>query len=207
METQNTEPQEAPRAPQITPRVAYRKRRQRRQGKVFNVIVVLMGISSLVALLILTGLLKFPYYNSFNKVERFAEKGNIVCVGKNVKPADLTGVKIKVFNGTSRAGLADTVGTALAGVGLEFTEKANYDGQFFGNIRIVTNGKNVVNAYSLARLFEGASVYYDPDAADVIQIIVGDAFTEMKPAEELKAIAEKRDVEFENPEGCLKVKE
>lgn len=195
-----------PRRAKLSPRQAYLKHRQRRQGKVFNIIVVGMAVSALVSVFILSGLLQFPFYNSFNKIERFAEKGNIVCVGKHVHPVEVTGVPIKVLNGTSRAGLADTVGTALAAVGADFKEKANYDNQFFGSVRIVTNANQITKAYSLARFFENATVYLNPDATEVIQIIVGDAFTEMKTADELKTLAGNLDEELENPEGCLPVK-
>ncbi|MCS4484731.1 LytR C-terminal domain-containing protein [Gleimia sp. 6138-11-ORH1] len=188
---------------EITPRQMYRKRRQRRQGKVFNLIVAFMGITSLVAVLILVGFIKFPYYNTFNKVQRFAEPGSIVCIPKDTAVVPLEGVPIKVFNGTSRPGLADQVGSALQGVGLDFQEKANYSGTFFGGVRIVTNGKQLAQAYSVARLFENSHVVYDPNVVGPLHVIVGDAFSEMKSAEELKKLVAQENVILESYPKCL----
>ncbi|MDO5060007.1 MAG: LytR C-terminal domain-containing protein [Actinomycetaceae bacterium] len=188
---------------ELTPREMYRKRRQRRQGKVFNLIVAFMGITSLVAVLILVGLIKFPYYNTFNKVTNYAEPGNVVCIAKDTPAVPLNGVAIKVFNGTSRPGLADQVGTALKNLGLDFKEKANYNGTFFGSVRVISNAAQLPQAYSLARLFENADVVYDPNVNGILHVIVGDAFTEMKSEEELKALLAQENVVLESLPKCL----
>lgn len=188
---------------ELTPRQTYLKRRQRLQGKIFNLLVAVMGISALVAALILTGIIKFPYYNSFNKVEHYAEKGTSVCIAKDTKSVSLVGVPVKVFNGTSRAGLADKVGQALAAAGLEFKEKANYTGVFYGSVRIVTDENHLVQAYSLARLFDDAGVIYDPDITDSLHVIVGDSFLEMKDVEVLKVLAKDTQESLEPLPKCL----
>lgn len=188
---------------ELSPRQIYHKRRQRRQGEIFNLLVAVMGVSSIVAILILTGLIKFPYYNTFNKVEHYAEKGSVVCLAQDTKAVSLENVPVKVFNGTSRPGLADTVGKTLAAVGLDFKDKANYNGVFYGTVRIIADQAHQIQAYSLARLFDEANVVYNPDITDSLHVVIGDGFIEMRDIETLKKIAADTNETLESPAKCL----
>lgn len=161
-----------------------------------------MAVTSLLAILVLSGLIRMPFGGDFTVSVEEAETGEIVCPPEGSKPVDLDGVKIKVYNATGRPGLAGTVGERLSTYGLAPEEPGNYAGQFYGTTRISASKSRIVQAYTISRLFPESSVRYDEADTDIVTIILGEHFSEMLPEVEAEKVMSAQDQPFVTPKNC-----
>lgn len=161
-----------------------------------------MAVTSLLAILVLSGLIQLPFGDDFTVSVEEAKTGEIVCPPEGSKPVDLEGVKIKVYNATGRPGLASTVGERLAAYGVTPEEPGNYAGQFYGTTRISASKSRVVQAYTIGRLFPESSVRYDEADTDLITIILGEHFSEMLPEAEAEKVMSDQGNPFVAPNNC-----
>lgn len=160
-----------------------------------------MATGSLLAVLVLSGLLTLPGISDFTESTVEAETGDVVCPPENASPASLEGVRVKVLNATGRPGLAGTVGERLAKYGAAPEEPGNFVGQFYGTTRLSAGKGHIEEAYTIARLFPDSSVRYDEASTDLITIVIGEHFSEMLDESETDEIMEKQEP-FEVPENC-----
>ncbi|MDO5722535.1 MAG: LytR C-terminal domain-containing protein [Actinomycetaceae bacterium] len=188
-----------------SPRLRFRKARQRRQNIAFSVIALFLALSSLFSVLVLVGLIPVPFFAEFEASANYVESGEVPCVPEGAKAAPLDGIVVKVLNATGEPGLAGTVGEKLAAHGVTLEEPGNYAGQFYGTVRIRAGASQVVNAYTLERLFPDASVRYTQSDSQVITIVLGEHFSSMLSDEEITALIESGDTELHSPKECKTV--
>lgn len=185
----------------VSARTQFRQRRQRRQNFAFSLIVGFMAITSLLAMLVLSGLLTLPGASDFTESTIEAEAGDVVCPPENATPTSLEGVRVKVLNATGRPGLAGAIGERLAKYGAAPEEPANFVGQFYGTTRLSAGKGHIEEAYTIARLFPDSSVRYDEASTDLITIVIGEHFSEMPEEAETDEIMENQDP-LVAPENC-----
>ena len=53
----------------------------------------------------------------------------------------------------------------------------NYQGQYYGTVKLITGDTQVVNAYSLARVFVDSTVRYSESDPESITLILGEVST------------------------------
>lgn len=185
---------------QISARREYRTRIQQRQTIIFGSIGGVMVLLLIVSMLIWSGIVPAPYDPEFSGK---ANRGNELvtpCVPDDTQAVPLNTVAVNVYNSTSRNGLAGQVGQQLGSMGVAIQGTDNWSEQSIPeSARVITGQLGIPAAYTIAQYISGAVVQYDPDVPDeVLKIVLGEDFTELKSAET---------VEQENPGGILESQE
>lgn len=184
-----------------TVRAEYRKRIQQRQTVVFGTICGVLALLLIVGLLIWTGLVPAPFNRGFS--EPTDDVALIPCPIENTTPVELSSATVRVYNSTTKTGVAGQVGEALTGLGVTVAETANWSGEKLPeSVRFYTGENGVPAAYTLRAYFPGSTIHFDPsNDTEVIDVVIGADWTEMvtAPTEEEKAAA------LEPIEGCQPV--
>ncbi|MDO5049162.1 MAG: LytR C-terminal domain-containing protein [Actinomycetaceae bacterium] len=178
-------PRTEPGQSQISPRMQFRENRQRRQNMVFSVTVSIMAAVSLAALLVLSGILPVPFFGDFSKADEVVEADQVPCFPEGSAPANPEGIHVTIMNATGRPGLAGTVASSLEAQGVVIDGTGNYDGQYYGTVKLTAGKSQVINAYSLARVFDESTVRYAPSDPATVSIILGERFVDLPSTEEV----------------------
>ncbi|MDR6939362.1 LytR C-terminal domain-containing protein [Arcanobacterium hippocoleae] len=168
-------------------RRAYRQRLAQRQIILFGTIGIVLAVLLLVNTLFWAGIVPFPFNKEFatNKVpEKVA-----VCPLAGAKPVELSQVKARVFNASSRSGLAQEVNSKLADQGVQVGSPANWESKEPVNesVRLLTKKDSIDAAYTLRAFFPEAKVVLDESAQDgVVDVVLGKGWNTMQnvPVEE-----------------------
>lgn len=171
-----------------SPRLQFREARQRRQNLAFSVIVSIMAALSLLSLLVFTGILPAPFFNEFSEGKEEVRAGEVPCFPEGSKPASLDGIHATVLNATGRPGLAHSIAESLEAQGVTVDATGNYEGQFYGTVKLTAGRSQVVAAYTLARAFTDSTVRYAPSDPASVTIILGERFTDLPSSEEVAAL-------------------
>lgn len=159
----------------------YRERTKQRQTVIFGTIIGIMAVSLILATLTWTGVLPFPFDREFSSAE---SQYVVPCPPEHATPAAPNSITAMVYNNTSRAGLAGTVGSALAAQGVAISDTANWAGEDLTDpVHIFTSQDGVTAAYTLRAFFPDAAIHVDPNLdSQVVEVVLGVAYNEMVAA-------------------------
>ncbi|MGI6786444.1 MAG: LytR C-terminal domain-containing protein [Gleimia sp.] len=170
---------------EISPRLQFREQRQRRQNMVFSVIVSILAAVSLASLLVMSGIIRVPFFSEFSAADEVVEADQVPCFPEGSQPTNPEGIHVSVLNATGRPGLAGTVASSLEAQGVVIDATGNYQGQYYGTVKLITGDTQVVNAYSLARVFAESTVRYSESDPESITLILGEGFNDLPSTDEI----------------------
>lgn len=166
----------------------FRRRRTKRQTLVFGFAILGMVVALALGFLGLTGSILLPIGDEFSKKEVFATPGSTPCPTAGARPVDPEGARVRVFNTSSRPGLATAVGESLEALGYELAGADNAP-SYRGNVKIEAGPRGVDDAYTVARYFGSDTRIVLTDAEDrTLTIILGLNFEGMPPQGEMDEI-------------------
>lgn len=152
---------------------------------VFSVIVSILAAVSLASLLVMSGIIRVPFFSEFSAADEVVEADQVPCFPEGSQPTNPEGIHVSVLNATGRPGLAGTVASSLEAQGVVIDATGNYQGQYYGTVKLITGDTQVVNAYTLARVFAESTVRYSTSDPDAITIVLGERFTDLPSTEEV----------------------
>lgn len=168
-------------------REEYRLRLQHRQTIIFGGISGAMVLSLLLALLFWLGIVPFPFEPEISGSEADGTELVTPCIPANTQAVDMATITVKVYNSTSRTGLASSVGQEFAAMGVAVTDTTNWSQQGMkGSARIIAGQSGIPAAYTIAAHIPGAVVQYDPDVSDeVISVVLAADFERVLSIDEV----------------------
>lgn len=175
----------------------YRRKIQQRQTVLFGTISAVLALLMVLAMLVWTGILPFPFKEKFSEAPD-PNKVITPCISSDAKATELNTITVKVFNSTNRTGLAGAVGQELTARGVSVAQTENWKGgsKFTASARIATGPRGINAAYTIAQYFPKSVIQYDSSMSDeIISIVVGDGYQDVLTADQVKK---------DNPEGKLK---
>lgn len=156
-----------------------------RQAVIFGVLLAALALAGLGAAAMFTGSLNLPVFaRAFSTpVSPTTAQDPYPCPPAGALPVATNQITVRVFNATSRVGLAGATGSTLTerGFGVALTENATatYD----GTARIIFGVAGVAQAYTLAAHVDGAVLVLDPRADASLDLALGAKFAELKAPE------------------------
>ena len=157
-----------------TRREILRRHRRERQVLFFGVLAVALGTVGFGAYSIYTGNMVGPFSASFvTKAADFKSTITLPCPPADSLPMDTGDVYFRVFNGTSRAGLAGTVLTDLEGRGYAGGGSANWSRTYDHTARIMFGVDGIRQGYTVARNFENPELILDSRKGLTVDVVVG----------------------------------
>lgn len=161
----------------------------------FGSITALMAVLLLLAMLVWTGVLPFPFDRNFTAAP---DPNKVVtpCLPADAEPVDLATISANVYNSTSRSGIAAEAASQLSGVGVSVGTTDNWVAQSLQEpARIQAGPSGVVAAYTLAQYIPDSVIQFNADTTnDVLTVILGAEWNGLISPE---AVAQ------ENPESTL----
>lgn len=186
-----------------TVRAEYRKRIQQRQTVIFGTISAILATLLLLGILFWTGLVPFPFDREFS-VKEDAAAAPAPCPSEGITAVPLEQITARVYNSTSRTGLAGDVGDKLAATGVVVADKANWNGDKVSDAAMLVTGPAGVDAaYTLRAYIPNAIIQLDPASeSNVVDVVLGTAWEDVvsAPTEEELANALKPIKNCQNPE-------
>ncbi len=149
-------------------------------------IAVVLSIIFGVSLIFASGIIPIPFGIGFSKAPVVLENGDIPCLPEeNMKFVDLKKIKVSVLNSTNKVGLAGATAKALKNAGVNVLLVGNTERKIDSEVNIKTNAKDVVKAYTLARLFQSAKITYSSNLKN-IEVILGESFSNILDESQVK---------------------
>lgn len=165
-------------------------------------VVVLLIISSVIALILGSGLVKIPFGIGFSKKAVVLEDGDIPCLPSEetsaVSPKDVT---VSVLNSTQKSGLATKVSKDLKEAGFNVQTVGNATNTYKAVAKIQTPMDQVVKAYTLAVYIPGATIEVNSNLKDSLNLIIGVKFEKLQNADHAKKILEEP---LQNLKKCVR---
>ena len=154
-----------------------------RQAVIFGVLLAALALAGLGAAAIFTGSLSLPVFaRDFAKVPTpTASQDPYPCPPAGALPVAANQITVKVFNATTRVGLAGATGAALTERGFIVASAENATATYDGTARIIFGVTGVAQAYTLAAHIDGAVLVLDPRADASLDVALGAEFAELKP--------------------------
>ena len=150
--------------------------------------VAVMSVVFSIALVFASGLIPIPFGFGFSKPPVTLESGDVPCLPvENMKPVDLKEIKVNILNSTNTVGLAGNVAKELKKHNVNVALVGNTERAIETEVNIRTNSKNIVKAYTLARMFQGAKITYSPSLNN-IEVILGESFSGLLKESQIKRI-------------------
>ena len=143
-----------------------RRHMHERQAVIFGVLLAALALAGLGAAAIFTGSLSLPFFaRDFAKVPTpTASQDPYPCPPAGALPVAANQITVKVFNATTRVGLAGATGAALTERGFIVASAENATATYDGTARIIFGVTGVAQAYTLAAHIDGAVLVLDPRA-------------------------------------------
>lgn len=188
----------------LTPRQKFLRDRQRRQNKVFAILVMSMAGALAIALILLSGLVSLPFGNEFSAKVSYATAGQIPCPSEGAMPSAPASVHVQVLNGTSRPGIAGSATEILRELGFQADDPQNAGQDYPGSVEISSGPRAVDDAWTVARLFPGARVTLTQATDRRVLITLGAFYDKPIIAEDAARAASNKDP-LEKPKHCLPV--
>ncbi|MDU0968407.1 MAG: LytR C-terminal domain-containing protein [Actinomycetaceae bacterium] len=187
----------------MSPRDAYLKRRRQRETLIFTWTGAILVVLLIAGTLIGFGIVPFPFFSDFARGEKIAQAGDVPCPTGEAEAIPPTKIEVSVLNGTSRAGLASEVGSALEKDGFKVMSKNNApDGDTNGTVQITAGPAGVNSAYTVALAFPDSRITLDSRLDSSVTVTIGGDYDQMvKPDEFRKAL----DLPLEPRPSCLTV--
>lgn len=170
---------------------AIRRRRMReRQALIFGSLVAALGVVGLGAVAVYTSDATLPFDSGFSYAEKPKDEVfPTACLPENTLPVSYAKIKVNIYNTTERPGLATAVRNDLSKRGFEIKDVGNSDQRRVGNA-IVYGHKGLSRAYTLAAHFPDAALILDERDDRSVDVLVGDSFKALVPAESVPLEAE-----------------
>ena len=172
----------------VTAREEYRRRIQQRQTIVFGTVSAIMAALLLLAMLVWSGVIPFPFDREFTA----APDPNAVvtpCLPEGTTdPVDLAAINVNVYNSTTQPGLAGDVGGSLGKLGVVVSNTDNWSGETLDeSARIRTGPTGVAAAYTLSQYISGSVIQFNADqTTDTLDVVVGSGWEKVLSTDEVK---------------------
>lgn len=159
----------------VTAREEYRRRIQQRQTVVFGTVSAIMAVLLLLAMLVWSGVIPFPFKRDFSEAP---DPNEIItpCLPEGATdPVDLAKINVNIYNSTTRTGLAGEVAGSLEKLDIVVSNTDNWGGESLQEpARIRTGSAGVEAAYTLAQFIPDAVIQFSPDqATETLDVVIG----------------------------------
>jgi hypothetical protein len=162
-----------------------RRHMHERQAVIFGVLLAVLALAGLGAAAIFTGSLNLPVF-----AREFATdptpttlQDPYPCPPAGTVPVAANQVTVKVFNATTRVGLAGATGASLAERGFVVASTENAAVTYDGTARVIFGAAGIAQAYTLAAHIDGAVLVLDPRTDATVDLALGATFAELVPAD------------------------
>ena len=169
----------------VRARAARRRHLQQRQTVIFGALIAAMLVGGLTAGAMWVGILPSPFSVAINSPEPTEAGATTPCPPEGATFVPLEEISANVLNGTNRNGLASTTSAALAEHGVAIGREANAESRFTGAARIIAGPQGLPAAFTTAELFTDATIEVDSRSGETIDVVLGSAFQELRPDEEI----------------------
>jgi hypothetical protein len=157
-----------------TRREILRRHRRERQVLFFGILTIALGAVGFGAYSIYTGTLAGPFSAPFvTNAAGFKSGITLPCPPSDSVPMNTGDVLVRVFNGTTRAGLASAVLTDLEGRGYFGSSASNWIRTYDGEARIMFGVDGVREGYTVARNFVNPEYILDTRTGVTVDVVVG----------------------------------
>jgi len=182
-----------------------RRRKRERQAVIFGAVLAALAAVGLGAAAVWSGAMESPVTRPWTVVEESSPVAFAPpCVEPGTTPVTYKKIKVAVYNGTTRAGLASSVGDLLGQRGFTITETANYPERLRSVARISFGEKGLARAYTLLAHVPGAELYFDGRDSSRIDLALGTRYKALAPLEDVTL---DKDTPLEPVPGCVPVAE
>ena len=169
---------------------------QQRQTVLFSSLTAALAVIMVIAMLIWTKVIPFPFEPSFARDE---DPNKVVtpCIADGSKATEVSSITVNVYNATNRTGIADEVAKSFKTSGFSVAQTENWGGEtaIKESARIVTGPRGINAAYTTAQYIPDSVVHYDPSINDeTISVVLGVGYDK---------VLEAKDVKSKNPKGKL----
>jgi len=160
-----------------------RRHMHERQAVIFGVLLAALALAGLGAAAIFTGSLNLPVFarDFATAPSPTASQDPYPCPPAGALPVAANQITVKVFNATTRVGLAGATGAALSERGFVVASAENATATYDGTARIIFGVGGVAQAYTLAAHIDGAVLVLDPRADASLDLALGAEFAELNP--------------------------
>lgn len=163
-------------------KVVRRRHLLQRQSIIFGSLGIILVTLALAGLGVFVGVLPPPFSSDFTDLKAQEEAAQFTpCPDPGALPVSYTEITANVYNGSDTSGLAASTSESLAAAGVVIGTQANYAaGTYSGSTLIVTGAAGVSAAYTLASMFPGADMLFDPARTDAsVDVVLGETFDAM----------------------------
>jgi hypothetical protein len=172
-----------------------------RQAVIFGVLLAALALAGLGAAAVFTGSLNLPVFaRGFATAPTpTATQAPYPCPPAGALPVAAAQVSVKVYNATTRVGLAGATASALTERGFVIALTENAPATYDGKARVIFGTAGVAQAYTLAAHLDGAVLVLDARTDATVDLALGAEFAELNPMD--KVLLDPA-VPLVAPEGC-----
>ncbi|KQR08522.1 LytR C-terminal domain-containing protein [Cellulomonas sp. Leaf334] len=159
-----------------------RRHMHERQAVIFGVLLAALALAGLGAAAMFTGSLNLPVFarDFSTPVTPTTLQDPYPCPPAGALPVATNQISVKVFNATTRVGLAGVTSASLTERGFLVVTTENAAVTYDGTARIIFGVAGVAQAYTLAAHIDGAVLVLDPRADATLDLALGAKFAELK---------------------------
>jgi len=178
-----------------------RRHMHERQAVIFGVLLAALALAGLGAAAMYTGSLNLPVFTrDFAAAPSpTATQDPYPCPPAGALPVAYGQISVRVYNATTRVGLAGATSASLAERGFVIASTENAPATYDGTARIIFGTPGVAQAYTLAAHIDGAVLVLDPRADATVDLSLGAEYAELNP---IDTIALDPAVPLVAPPGC-----
>lgn len=180
------------------------RRRTERSTRIRRVRITQLVLFSLMAIAMLAAVfwaitqLRSPQTEEAPPPETVTGEDGVICPDEDATPPDPEEVTVSVQNGTSRSGLAGSVGDDLTERGYEVDDPKNTS-EAEGAVTVVYGPSGYLAAQSVAAQFDDVSFRVDDRDSDTVDVLLGDEYESLSSG---KKADERLADPVDPPEGC-----
>lgn len=171
-------------------RALRRRHVHERQAVIFGILLAILAVAGVSAAAIYTGNLNVPFFarGFSSKPTPSVTRQPAPCPPQGALPVAANTIKVNVYNGANRAGLAASAAVALGQAGFTIGTTANATTQFIGSEQISFGVAGVAQAYTVAAHFKNPVLLLiaraDPKDATV-DVTLGSDFDTLVPNDQV----------------------
>ena len=171
-------------------RALRRRHIHERQAVIFGVLLAILAVAGVSAAAIYTGNLNVPFFarGFSSKPTPTATRQPAPCPPQGALPVAANSIKVNVYNGANRAGLAASAAVALTQRSFTVGVTANATTQFVGSVQISFGVAGVAQAYTVAAHFKNPVLLLiaraDPKDTSV-DVTLGSDFDALVPPDQV----------------------
>ncbi len=162
-----------------------------RQKIVLTAACVLLVVALIIAIPFYTGLISTGSASSASDTSTGPNYGvTAVCAPEGATGVSTSDITVRVLNGTNSAGLATAVGEELENRGFVLQSVGDYDSSSVLARTEIRFGSNAIaKAYTVASHFSDAVLRMDDREDQLIDVIIGSSFYDLKDSDKVKITA------------------